>query len=93
MKYVIDFKQVDMIEEEHQYYQQLVKEFSFGQINGKMYFHDVFDVDEDGCISIIRPPLKTEIPWAIILFLQNTMLNQRIRRMEKWVQEKVVQNV
>ena len=74
-----------MTNEEFKYYESLVEEFTVPNRSGKEQFVDIFDVDSDGCISIVRPPLKKEIGWAIILFLQNLMINQRLRRMERWV--------
>ena len=88
MKVVIDFKQVEMIEEEYDYYNKIVNEFTIGVRNGKEQFHDLFDVDMDGCITFIRPSLKNEVAWATLFFLQTLMINQRLRRMEKWVKEK-----
>ena len=85
-KYIINFKSVEMNEEEHKYYEELVKSFSTPEKSGKNYFRDLFDVDEDGCIMFIRPPLKMEVPWAVLVFLQNLMINQRLRRMEKKVE-------
>ena len=84
---IIDFKSVDMEPEEYKYYQELIKEFTYGHYSGKDQFHDIFDVDDDGCITIIKPPLKKEVGWAIIVFLQNLMINQRLRRMERRVME------
>ena len=84
---VIDFKSVDMEPEEFEYYQKLVQEFTQGPYSGKNQFHDIFDVDEDGCITIIRPPLKKEVAWGVIFFLQNLMINQRLRRMERKILE------
>jgi hypothetical protein len=86
---IIDYKKVDMIEEEYEYYQKLLAEFTYGNYSGKEQFHDIFDVDGDGCIIIIRPPLKKEVGWAVLFFLQNLMINQRIRRMERKVEEKL----
>lgn len=79
---VIDYKKVEMMDEEYEYYQKLVKEFTQGNYDGKEQFKDMFDTDDDGCITMIHLPLHKEIPWVTILFLQNLMLNQRIRRME-----------
>ncbi|MFA5048438.1 MAG: hypothetical protein WC516_05455 [Patescibacteria group bacterium] len=87
MFYIIDYKRIEMIPEECEYYNKLVQEFTFGTYNGKDQFHDMFDVDDDGCISLIRPPLKKEVGWAVIVFLQNLMINQRLRRLEKKVKE------
>lgn len=84
---VIDHKAVDMTNEEYDYYNSLVKEFTYGNHNGKDQFHDLFDVDGDGCISLVRPPIKKRVGWAIIVFLQNLMINQRLRRMEKKIEE------
>lgn len=80
---VIDHKGVDMTDEEYEYYQSLVAEFTYGIYNGKDQFHDMFEVDGEGCISMVKPPLKKEVGWAVIVFLQNLMINQRLRRMEK----------
>ena len=84
---IIDFKEVDMTDEEHLYYQQIVEAFSEGTYSGKEQFHDTFDVDDDGCITLIKPPLKKQTAWAVIFFLQNLMINQRLRRIERWVTE------
>lgn len=84
---IIDFKEVDMTDEEYSYYQQIVDTFSDGTYSGKDQFHDAFDVDDDGCITLIKPPLKKQMAWAVIFFLQNLMINQRIRRIERWVTE------
>jgi hypothetical protein len=80
---VIDHKGVDMTDEEYEYYSDLVSEFTFGTYNGKDQFHDMFEVDGEGCISMVKPPLKKEVGWAVIVFLQNLMINQRLRRMER----------
>jgi hypothetical protein len=84
---VIDYKEVDMTNEEYTYYQQIVKEFSSGTYSGKEQFRDTFEVDDDGCIVLIKPPLKKQVAWAVLFFLQNLMINQRIRRVERWVME------
>lgn len=84
---VIDYKKVDMTDEEFDYYTRLVKEFTYGTYNGKDQFHDLFDVDDDGCISIINPPFRKDVSWAVIFFIQNLMINQRIRRMELKIKE------
>jgi len=87
MLVIVDYKKLEMIEEEKAYYDKIVEEFSNGSYSGKEQFRDVFDVDADGCISMIRPPLKKEVAWVVLVFLQNLMLNQRLRRMEQWCKE------
>ena len=84
---VVDFKGVEMSDEEYEYYQKLVEEFTYANYDGKDQFHDMFEVDGEGCISMVKPPLKKEVGWAIIVFLQNLMINQRLRRMERKIKE------
>jgi hypothetical protein len=83
MKQIIDYKSIDMSELEFESYQQIVESFTDGNISGNIYFHDTFEVDDDGCIMFIKTPLQKQIPWAVIIFLQNLMINQRIRRVEE----------
>lgn len=85
--HVIDHKGVDMTEEEHEYYKNLITEFTYGTYDGKDQFHDMFEVDAEGCISMVKPPLRKEVGWAVIVFLQNLMINQRLRRMERKLKE------
>ena len=84
---VIDYKGVEMTNEEYEYYKEVVDSFSDGTYSGREQFRDVFNVDDDGCITMIKPPLRKQIAWAVLFFLQNLMINQRIRRMEKYIAE------
>lgn len=84
---VVDHKAVDMTDEEFAYYGKLVQEFTVGMSNGKDQFRDLFEVDGDGCITLIHPPIRRQIGWGILFFVQNLMINQRIRRMERRVGE------
>lgn len=86
MQKIIDFKSVELTESEFEYYERLVKEFTIGAYSGKEQFKDLFTVDEDGCISEIHPPMNKELSWAVLFFVQNLMINQRLRRMERKVE-------
>ena len=79
MKRIIDYKQVDMTDEEHAYLKQLLAEFP----DGKHQIRDMFDVDGEGCINLVRPPVKRQIAWGLLFFFQNLMINQRLRRLEE----------
>ena len=81
--HVVDYKQVDMMDEEFEYYEKLIQEFTSGAYLGKDQFRDVFEVDGDGCITFIHPPIKKQIAWAVLFFIQNLMINQRLRRIER----------
>jgi hypothetical protein len=87
MRQIIDHKSVDMTDEEFAYYKRLVVEFTVGTSSGAEQFRDLFDVDVDGCITLIRPPIRKQIGWGVLFFMQNLMINQRLRRMEDRIRE------
>lgn len=76
----IDGKNVDMTDDEWKYYLELVKSFTDSKINGSLYFKNLFTTDERGYITMIAP--KTNIPWMILFFIQNLMINQRLNDFE-----------
>ena len=81
-------KNVDITEEEYKYYKYLVELFSAReQINGDIYFTDTFDTDENGLIILIRT--DKSMPMAIMSFLNNLMINQRMVKFD--ILEKEVQ--
>lgn len=84
---IIDHKSVDMTDEETAYYKKLIEEFTIGMSNGREQFRDLFDVDDDGCITFVHPPIRKQIGWGVLFFIQNLMINQRMRRMEHQVEE------
>ena len=77
MKIAIDYQEVDVSQEEANYYKEIVKELSSNGMDGKEYFRDLFKVDENGLITIIMP--KNAIPWVVIHFMQQIQINQRLR--------------
>lgn len=83
----IDHKKIEITEIEYKYYQELVEKWGIDS------FNDLFKTDEDGKITLISP--KKEVPWDVLFFIQNLMINQhikdneeRIRALEKAIGEK-----
>lgn len=74
-------KKLDMIDEEYEVYTSLIDEIGVDAI------YKLILTNEDGCIYMINSPAEA-IAWKVLFFLQNLMINQRLRRMEKWVKEK-----
>ena len=79
MHKTIDYKKVDISDAEYDYYKELVNRFSdkSKNINGDVYFRDLFETDEDGFITLIKT--EKSIPWAILFFIQQIMISQRLR--------------
>jgi hypothetical protein len=77
---VIDYKKVDMSDDEFKYYKHLVEVFSDKNIDGSIYFKDLFDVDDDGFITLIKT--EKSVPWAVLFFVQQIMVSQRLRTVD-----------
>jgi len=77
MKKGIDYKKIDMTEQEFAYYEELIKQYTNETQNGIDYFKNLFETDADGKIIIIKP--AKSIPWAVLFFIQNLMINQQLR--------------
>jgi len=73
----IDHRKIDITEEEYKFYQKLIKMHTDDSNKGTDYFKDLFETDDDGIITIIKP--VKSIPWAVLFFVQNVMINQKLR--------------
>src|SRR6266404_3849719 len=77
MKIAIDYQEVEVSQDEANYYKELVKQLTSNEIDGKEYFRDLFKVSSEGIITIITP--KNAVPWIVIHFIQQLQINQRLR--------------
>jgi hypothetical protein len=78
----VDFKPLDLSDEEFEYYLAIVKEF------GDNCFQDTFETDEDtGYIMLVKPSPNSSVKLGIVFFLFNVMLNQRVREFDKLMME------
>lgn len=76
-------KQVEMSDKEFDYYTEILGNLrQSGENKPEDFFIDLFDADQDGFINIIKPT-KT-IPWVVLFFVQQLMISQRLRLMDKF---------
>ena len=78
----IDYKKVNLSDEEFEYYNELVKQFAEPEhgLKGDECFRDLFETDADGNIILIVP--KRTIPWVALHFVQQVQISQRLRVMD-----------
>lgn len=69
-----------MSDQEYEYYKELVQKFTTETFKGSEYFHNLFVTDDSGYITMIRP-IKP-LPWDIMFFVQNLMINQHLRELD-----------
>lgn len=73
----IDYQKIDMSDDEFNYYKELVNQFTTDNTSGEDLFKDLFKTDDDGFVIFLAP--KKSIPWAILFFMQQIMISQRLR--------------
>jgi hypothetical protein len=76
---VIDYQNIDLSDAEWGYYQELVKQIGVDDFRG------LFKTDEQGIITQIAP--TKPVAWVAIFWVQNCMLNQRLREQDRRIEE------
>lgn len=75
---IIDNKRIDVTPDEFKMYQAICN----GYAQGKDLFQDLFETDEEGIIVYLKPP-KKQFSMEVVLFLQNLMVHQHLRKIYK----------
>lgn len=76
---VINNKRIDLTDDEFNAYQDICKAYSRENFDGKELFRDLFETNEEGIIIFLKPPTKM-FSMEVVIFLQNVMLHQHLRR-------------
>lgn len=72
-------QKIDLSSEEYQYYLELEKTF------GKDAFLNLFRTNDEGQIISVIPQSTAPTAMIIIFFFLNVMYNQRLRRLDAWI--------
>lgn len=76
---IIDNKRIDLTDDEFLMYQNICKANSRDNFDGKDLFSDLFETDDSGIIICLKPPSKM-FSLQVVLFLQNVMVHQHLRK-------------
>lgn len=75
---VIANRRIELTEDEWKYYQDICSHYT----SGKELFNNLFETNEEGIITFLRPP-SGRFSMEVVLFLQNIMVHQYIRKMHR----------
>ena len=78
---IIDNKKVAMTDDEGQLYENICASYDIPQqkIKGKDYFKNLFESDDAGIITFLKPPSTHKTSLEIYLFISSIMLQQNLR--------------
>lgn len=72
---IVDNKRLDMTNDEFDLYQKICNSYP----KGKELFRGLFESDGEGVIIYLVPPQK-QFSMEVVIFLQNLMVQQNLRR-------------
>lgn len=72
---IIDNKKIDLTADEFEMYENICKAYH----TGKDLFKNLFETDDNGIIVYLKPPQKI-FSMEVVVFLQNIMVHQHLRR-------------
>lgn len=78
---IIDNKRVDITDDEFKAYQDICKSYDRPNFEGKDLFKDLFETNDKGIITFLKPPGSNFISMEVLTFLQSLMLHQHLRLM------------
>ena len=74
-------KRLNLNNQEFQAYNKIIENVD------KTEFNEIFETDKNGNIIAILPPINENISMVVIYFLFNVMINQRVRKIDKLIDE------
>lgn len=90
---IIDNKRIDLTVDEWNMYQKIVRSYTTATSKGEDLFIDLFETDEHGIITFLKPPSKRQTSLEVFLFLMAVFQHQHLRVMyaridDMWLQIK-----
>lgn len=84
---VVDNKKLDMTEDEFGMYQKIVASYTGMGTRGEDMFIDLFESNDQGIITFLKPPSKRHTSLEVFLFLMALMQHQHLRLMHSEVKD------
>jgi len=84
---VVDNKKLDMTDDEWAMYQKIVQSYTTFSNKGEDMFIELFESNEQGIITFLKPPSKRHTSLEVFLFLMALMQHQHLRLMHQQVDE------
>jgi hypothetical protein len=84
---VVDNKKLDMTNDEMIMYSNIVQSYTTFSNKGEDMFIDLFESNEDGIITFLKPPSKRHTSLEVFLFLMALMQHQHLRLMHQQVED------
>lgn len=88
---IINNKRIELSEDEWILYQKIVRSYTVNNNKGEDLFIDLFEVDNDGYITMLIPPSQRQTSFEVWLFLMSIQQNQQLRLMRSLIDDEIKQ--
>jgi hypothetical protein len=85
--HIIDNKRIDLTIDEWNLYQKIVASYTSTSNRGEDLFIDLFETNEQGIITFLKPPSKRQTTLEVFLFLVSIMVHQHLRQVHAQVDQ------
>ncbi len=76
---IIDNKRVDLTNDEFSLYEKICRSYDRPNFKGEYLFEDLFESDDKGFITFLKPPTNYTTP-EVIFYLIDITVHQHLRR-------------
>lgn len=85
-KRIIGNKKIDLTDAEFKLYQDISRSYDKPNFKGSQLFVDLFETNEDGIITFLKPPSKFT-SMEVFLYMMSVFCHQHLREMYKKTDE------
>lgn len=78
---IIDNKKISLTQDEWEYYQSICKSYSRSNFKGEDLFKGLFESDDNGIITFLKPPTTSYSSLEVFLFVVAIHTQQHMRIM------------
>lgn len=80
MRRIINNKRIELTDDEFKLYQEICKSYDRPNFKGSDLFVDLFETDENGIITFLKPPTQFT-SMEVFLFMMSVFCHQHVRQM------------
>lgn len=77
---IINNRRIDLTHDEYALYQEICKSYTTTKLDGASLFKDLFETNDKGIITFLKPPKSAYTSLECYFFIVNIFLHQHLRQ-------------
>lgn len=84
---IIANRKIELTEDEHALYVSICRSYDRPNFKGEDLFLDIFETNDDGLITFLRPPSTKFTSWEVFMFCMTVQQQQQLRMMHRQIDD------